>query len=330
MRALVMRAVLLSLALIAAPARAEDLPPWFAESLLFLSDDVAEAAKAKKRVVLYFGQDGCPYCKRLLEVNLRRPQTIARMQKHFVALAINIWGDREVVWTDGKPTTEKQLAARLRVQFTPTLVFLDEKGEVALRLNGYYPPERFDAALDYVSGRLERRVAFADYMKEFERRQPNTELRHEPFFLPSPADLRRWPGSRPLAVLFESPNCTECEELHKVSLRHDQVLAELAKYDIARFSVRSGEFITGLDGRKATQAGFASALKVAHTPTLVLFDAGGREIIRLEAYFRPFHVAGALEYVSSNAWRREPQFQRFLQGRAERIKARGENVDLWN
>ncbi|MGQ0653353.1 MAG: thioredoxin fold domain-containing protein [Betaproteobacteria bacterium] len=325
-----MRILLLALALACAPAFAEDVPSWFTESLLHLPDDVADAAKEKKRVMLYFGQEGCPYCKRLMEVNFKQPQTVERMRRHFVALALNIWGDREVTWTDGEPTTEKQLAARLRVQFTPTLVFLDEKGEVALRLNGYYPPARFDAALDYVAGRLEKRLAFAEFMQDFDRRQPQTELRHEPFFLPPPADLRRRPGSRPLAVLFEGPNCAECEELHRVSLRRDAVLAELAKYDVARFSLRSGEFFTGIDGRKATQAGFAAALKVAHVPTLVLFDPGGREVLRLEAYFRPFHVAGALEYVSSGAWRREPQFQRFLQARAERLRQRGAEVDLWN
>ena len=88
--------------------------------------------------------------------------------------------------------------------------------------------------------------------------------------------------------------------------------------------------LTAIDGRKTTQAGYAAALKVVSAPTLVLFDPGGREILRLEAYFRPFHVAGALEYVSSGAWRREPSFQRFLQARAERMRARGQPVDLWN
>jgi len=325
-----MRALFLVLALVCVPAAAAEVPSWFTESLLHLPEDVADAAQEKKRVMLYFGQDGCPYCKRLLEVNFRQPETVQRMRRHFVSLALNIFGDREVVWTDGQPTTEKQLAARLRVQFTPTLVFLDEQGEVALRLNGYYPPARLDAALDYVAGRLEKRIAFAEFMQAFDRRQPKTELQHEPFFLPAPADLRRWPGSRPLAVLFEGPNCAECAELHRVSLRRDDVRAELAKYDVARFSLRSGEFLTAPDGKKATQAGFAAALKVAHAPTLVLFEPGGREVIRLEAYFRPFHVAGALEYVSSGAWRREPQFQRFLQTRAERLRAKGESVDLWN
>jgi thioredoxin-related protein len=69
---------------------------------------------------------------------------------------------------------------------------------------------------------------------------------------------------------------------------------------------------------------------VGEAPTLVLFDAKGKEVLRLEAYFRPFHVAGSLEYVSSGAYRSEPSFQRFLQSRAERMRERGERVDLWN
>jgi len=34
--------------------------------------------------------------------------------------------------------------------------------------------------------------------------------------------------------------------------------------------------------------------------------------------------------VSSGAYAREPSFQRFLQSRAERMRERGERVDLWN
>jgi thioredoxin-related protein len=62
----------------------------------------------------------------------------------------------------------------------------------------------------------------------------------------------------------------------------------------------------------------------------VLFDANGQEVLRLEAYFRPFHVAGSLEYVSSGAYRSEPSFQRFLQSKAERMRRGGERSILWN
>jgi hypothetical protein len=62
---------------------------------------------------------------------------------------------------------------------------------------------------------------------------------------------------------------------------------------------------------------------------MVLFDHSGREVLRNEAYLRAFHVAGSLEYVSSGAYRREPSFQRFLHAKTERMRTRGEEVNLW-
>lgn len=112
--------------------------------------------------MVYFGQDGCPYCARLMSVNFSQKDIVSKTRKHFNAVAINMWGDREVTWTDGTVRSEKAFAAFMKVQFTPTILFFDEHGGVALRLNGYYPPHKFRAALDFVAGRHEGKVAFAD------------------------------------------------------------------------------------------------------------------------------------------------------------------------
>jgi thioredoxin-related protein len=281
-----MKALLFAL-LLAGSAHAQEHPDWFAQSLLILPEEIADAAKEKKRVVLYFEQDGCPYCKRMVEVTFRDPRIAARMQERFVPIALNIWGDREVTTPDGKAMGEKQLAAHLKVQFTPTLVFFDEKGNVTLRINGYYPPERFLAALDQAA-----------------RPGPVAEA----------APASRKPRARPLALLFVTDRCAACDEL-QVTFRHDRVAKQLKAFDVERLP---------LSGAQAKQMG------VGEAPTLVLFDAKGREVIRLEAYFRPFHVAGSLEYVASGAYRSEPSFQRFLQGKADRLRRGGETVDLWN
>ena len=304
-----MRSLLLLLALAATPSLGQEAPPWFAQSLLHLPEDVAEAAREGKRVMLYFGQPGCPYCRQLMEVNFRDPAIVERMQREFVALELSIWGDRDITWTDGRATTEKKLAASLRVQYTPTLVFLDERGAVRLRVNGYYPPERFIAALDYAAGKAAGLEPGA------------------PPVASEALDLRR---KKPLAVLFERPSCAECEELHAVVFRHPAVLAELARYDVVRLQLSGTGVVTTPAGSRSTAAGWGRSLKVDYAPTLVLFDAGGRERLRLEAYFRPFHVAGSLAYVSSGAWKTEPSLQRFLQGRAESMRQRGKAVDLWN
>ena len=281
-----MKAWLLALFLVGS-AHAQEHPDWFARSLMVLPEEIANAAKENKRVVLYFEQDGCPYCKRMVEVTFRDPKIAARMQERFVPIALNIWGDRELTTPEGKATTEKQFALQIKVQFTPTLVFFDEKGAVALRINGYYPPERFLAALDQAA-----------------RPGPVAEV--------TPSS--RKPRARPLALLFVTEKCAACDEL-QVTFRHDRVARQLKAFDVERLP---------LAGAQARQMG------VGEAPTLVLFDAKGQEVLRLEAYFRPFHVAGSLEYVSSGAYRNEPSFQRFLQGKADRMRRGGERVDLWN
>ena len=320
-----MRVFLIGMAFLANACFAQEPPAWFSESLLDLREDVAEAAAQGKRVMLYFGQDGCPYCKRLMEVNFRQAAIAAKAQRHLVALAFNIWGDREVTWTDGAATTEKRLAAQLKVQFTPTLIFLDERGGVALRLNGYYPPHQFDAALDYVAGK----ISLQEYRERQNRESANASLNSQPFFMAAPYDLRRKPGAKPLAVLFETPFCAQCDEMHAVAFKRREVLALLAKFDVVRLGFSAEEPVTSPDGKKISAAAWASALRVGYVPTLLLFDARGREVFRTEAYLRPFHVAGALDYVASGGYLREPSFQRFLQAKAERMRSRGEPVDLW-
>lgn len=143
-----MRWLVLALAFFSLPSAAQEVPEWFAASFLELREDVAEAGREGKRLMLYFHQDGCPYCKQLVTVNFRDPQIVDKVRRHFVPVDVNIFGDREVTWTDGRKMSEKQFAALMKVRYTPTLLFFDEKGAVAARIDGYLPPERFTAALD--------------------------------------------------------------------------------------------------------------------------------------------------------------------------------------
>lgn len=143
-----MRWLAVALALFALPAAAQEIPQWFTPSFLDVREDVADAAREGKRLMLYFHQEGCPYCKQLVEVNFRDPKIVGKMRRHFSPVHIDIFGDREVTWTDGRKMSEKQLAAALKVRYTPTLVFFDERGAVAARIEGYLAPVPFSAALD--------------------------------------------------------------------------------------------------------------------------------------------------------------------------------------
>jgi thioredoxin-related protein len=331
-----LRLIVLALCFAAAPARAQDvaphaieIPSWFSQSFLDLREDVAEAAQAHKRVMLYFGQDGCPYCAALMKTNFSQPEIVAKARASLSAIALNIWGDRDVTWTDGEVRREKAFAAFLKVQFTPTLLFLDERGQVIARLNGYYPPHRFEAVLDWVGGRMEHKVPLGEYLQSHVRDAASATLHDEPFFMQAPLDLRRGPGAKPLAVVFETPYCSGCDELHREGFRRPEVNAQLAKFDVARISLLQNEKIIIPDGKSVRASEFARLLKITYTPSIVFFDRAGREVFRIEAYLRPFHLAGSFDYVSSGAYRKQPSFQRFLQAKAERMRSRGQAVELW-
>jgi thioredoxin-related protein len=304
-----------------------DLPKWFSLSLLDFREDVKEAAAQGKRVAVYFGQDGCPYCKRLMDANFSQRDIVEATRKRFNVVALNLWGDRETKWIDGEARTEKALGAMLRVQFTPTLLFLDESGEVVMRLNGYQPPARFRAALEHASAAKPGGESFAEYLQ----RKPVKEAS----LSPAEAGLLRDPPLRvwrrrevPTLFVFESRDCEPCAELH-AALRSPEVRALAKSLDAARIDAFGARAVTLASGTTLTEAQFARSLGIAFTPALVFLGDEGREVFRVEGYLRPFHLASALDYVASGDYKREPSFQRFIQARAERERAAGRRVELW-
>lgn len=146
-------ALLLSIgpALAADGASQEEGPSWFKQSFLDVKEDLSDARKANRRLMLYFYMDGCPYCARFLRETLARRDVADKTRRHFDVVAIDLRGDREVTDAAGKAMPEKAFAASMDVKFTPTFLLFDGTGKVALRLDGFQSPSRFDAALDYVA-----------------------------------------------------------------------------------------------------------------------------------------------------------------------------------
>lgn len=305
------------------------VPAWFKISFLDLRDDIKEATASGRRVIVYFGQNGCPYCKKLMEANFGRQDIADKTRRHFDAIEINIFGSREVTWIDGKARSEKELAALLKVQFTPTLLFLDEQGRIALRVNGYYPPQRFHAALDYVSQHSENKLSFAEFQKRYLRETGKDELRDDPLFRKQPYIFdRRTPAARPLAVFFEERGCADCDEMHATALQAGPTRQLLSRFEVYRLDIAGETPVITPAGTKSTAAQWARDLNVPYAPSVLLFDGNGREILRIEAYVRAFHLQSALDYAASGAYRKESNFQRYIQARAEAIRQRGGRVDI--
>ncbi len=311
----------------------EAKPAWFKNSFLDIREDVAEGAQAGKRVILYFYQDGCPYCVKLLQDNFGDRDISATAREHFEVIAINLWGDRDVTDTEGELTTEKAFAAALGVQYTPTMLLLDENANTVLRIDGYFPPHQFHQGLRYVAAKREQTgESFQAFYRAQAPEAASGKLHQEGGFLSAPYRLadNRAESERPLVVMFEQPVCAACDELHQDILRREPVAFALSNFDGVILDTWSDAPIQTPSGEETTVRDWAAKLGIQYTPSLVFFDNVGREVFRTEAYLKGFHIHGALDYVATRFYEYEPSFQRFLQARMDALHARDVEVDMMN
>jgi thioredoxin-related protein len=304
-------------------------PDWFKVSFLDLYEDVAEAAANQRRVMLYFYQDGCPYCKKLLQDNFGQRAIAEKTRKYFDVVPINIWGDRDVTIGD-KTVSEKQFAEVLKVQYTPTLIFFDEKNKIVYRANGYYPPEKFVSVLDYVGQKKETEASYLDYAKNHPLKQKSSGKLHTGVAtVKDPRNLKAaLEPDRHLLVMFEQPACAACDELHLDILKREASLAQLRRLDVVVLDMWSNENIVTPDGRKLKIYDWAKQLNIEYAPSLVYFDAFGKEVFRSDAYLKAFHLQSGMDYVASSAYLEQPNFQRYIEDRAARLREQGVVIDL--
>lgn len=306
-------------------------PSWFKESFLDLREDIQEATENKKRVLLYFYQDGCPYCAKLLQDNLGQKKIADKTSKHFDVIAINMWGDKEVTDLKGQLTTEKKFSENMKVMYTPTLVFLTEKGKVALRVNGYYAPNKFETALDYVRGHNETKISFRNYARKFLKKSSSGKLHQQSFLLKPPYNLMTLiKSTKPLMVLFEQKKCYSCDELHNDIFKRKETMKQINRFNIVRLDMWSNDNLIDPQGKSTTEKLWTKKLNISHSPSFVFFDKKGKDVFRIDAYLRSFHIQSVMDYIASEAYKKQPNFQRFIGQRADKLEAQGIHVDLMN
>lgn len=316
-------------------------PLWFKESFLNFEEDVDEAAENNKRLALYFWQPGCPYCNQLWEENFSNPEIVKKFQNNFEIVAMNIWGDREVVSVEGNHYTEKSFAAALKIAYTPTLLFFNEEKKIVHRLNGYIPAEEFQLSMQYVAEKKEDSLTFGKYaaLSKQQRtaiaKNTSKKLITEDFFdttldtthinLNQKAKIE---GAY-LAVYFEATDCENCELLHNKTLA-DMTTRELArKFTSIQLDRFSKTPITTPTGEQLSVKDWADELNIPYLPSIIFFNHRGQEIMRVDTQLRTFHIQSVFDYVMSGAYKTEQNFQRYISARADKIRETGKDVDIF-
>lgn len=148
---------------------------WFLQSLLELPDDLALASSNGKRLAIMWELKGCPYCRETHIKNFGDPAIADFIRQRFEVLQLNVIGARTVVDFDGEQLSEKALAEKYGVRFTPTFQFFPEgaaamagkkprEREVA-RAQGYLEPRHFLALFRFVAEKAYEKTTLRDYLR---------------------------------------------------------------------------------------------------------------------------------------------------------------------
>jgi len=299
-------------------------PDWFKLSFLDFREDLEEALDSgKDGLLVYYGQKYCAYCKQFLENDLAKEDIQAYTLERFDVIGIDIHGDRTVVDPAGMEMTERELAVREETNFTPSVVFYDGEGKEVLRLRGYYPPYRFRAALEYVADDHYRNETFREYLGRADVPlvfEPG-DLIEEPFFMPGPMmlDRSRIRGERPLVVFFEQGSCHACDVLHSGPLADPEIRQRISRFETVQLSYWSDTPVVTPAGERTSAKKWAESLGLFYTPTLIIFDEQGLEIIRVDSVVQFYRLRNILDYVLMEGYRDYPNFQSWRASRNPKL-----------
>ncbi|MFQ5644660.1 MAG: thioredoxin family protein, partial [Thiogranum sp.] len=173
-----------------------------------------------------------------------------------------------------------------------------------------------------------KEISFREYWAKLAPPASSGKLHRDKDYLQEPYRLAGRAGGKPLLVLFEQKECAPCDELHLDILKRRESVELLKRFDVVLLDMWSKTAVQTPGGSDTSAAEWSKQLNIQYAPTMVMFDSSGREVFRTEAYLKAFHIQSALDYVLSGAYREQPNFQRFIQARADALEAQGVHVDL--
>lgn len=303
-----------------------EYPEWFSDDPFSdLAEQIDKArSDGKKGLMVLFTTEGCSYCYVFVKKNLGDPELAALVQRDFEAVGLEIFDDREMTAPDGETMPIKAFADREGAAFAPTLLFFGLDGKRVLRLVGYQSPERFGIILDYVSGDHFRTRSLREYIAATTAEGPKAApsaagLREDPLFARPPYNLdrRTKPAKRPLLVIFEQAECSECDTFHSRVLAAEEVRETLERFEVVRLDTADDTTrVVAPPGDTVTPASWYAGSEFSRVPALMFFDEGGTVVLETDALVLEQRMMNALNYVLERAYQQGWTYQRFARSKA--------------
>ncbi|AXK48004.1 hypothetical protein CRU87_07670 [Aliarcobacter trophiarum LMG 25534] len=300
-------------------------PSWFKDSFLDIKEDIEEANENSKHFMIFLDFEGCPYCAKMLKESFEDKNNTSNFIKaNFDVIELNVKGSREVTWIDEDVVTEKELTEKLKIQYSPTILFFSDKKEIIARVNGYRNSSDFQYILDFVAQKKYETTDLAKYLENVEKKELY-KLKTNKMFKELD-DLSKI--ASPLAIIFEDGSCTQCEHFNNKILTNKEVIDEFSKFTVVRVDANSNKTIITPNGVKTTPKEWAKEQKLDYRPGVLLYD-NKKLISTIDALLFPFHFKEVLRYVSHKEYKNYPNsYLDYLRVRQDELVKSGVTINV--
>jgi thioredoxin-related protein len=253
---------------------------FFSQTFGDLPEELEEAREAGKiGLVLFFEQEGCPYCRYMMQNVLNQPDLQDWYRERFVSIAVDINGDVELRDIDGITLPSKVFAAHRKVKTTPVISFIDLQGtEVFRRVDTVKSAAEFLLMGRYVAEQHFTDTSWGDFQQahgagsEDEARIPMVD----DFQADGRAAAQR---GVPILLAVTREGCPYCARLRRDFLSPMIRSGEYREKALIReMMMEPDSEVLDFDGLGTSTAKMARAWGVGITPTVLLLDSRGRTL----------------------------------------------------
>ncbi|WP_026802922.1 thioredoxin family protein [Aliarcobacter lanthieri] len=302
-----------------------EIPRWFKDSFLDISEDIEEAKDSNKHFIIFLDFEGCPYCEKMLKENfIEDNQTSKFIKENFDVIELNVKGSKEITWIDGDVLAEKELTEKLKIQYSPTVLIFGENKEIVARVNGYRNPVDFQNILEYVQTKSYNKIDLTTYLSKIDKKDIYSFKDNKMF--KSLDDLSKI--NTPIAIIIEDNSCVQCEYFHNKILTNQEVQEEFSKYTVIRLDANSTKKIVLPDGEKISTKAFVDKINLDYRPAVLLYD-NSKLISTIDALLFPFHFKEVLRYVSGKHYIQYPNsYLDYLKVRQDELIKQGIDINV--
>ena len=113
-------------------------------------------------------------------------------------------------------------------------------------------------------------------------------------------------GKRGIALFFSAETCLHCVAMARSTFQDPEVVRRFSgQFDVIAVDVFSDVEMVGLDGEVYRARELSEHERATFTPTLLFVDESGERMLRFVGFADPERMHVILDYLESDAWRRE-------------------------